>query len=260
MIFDSHTHLYWKSFDDDRDAMLARARDAGVTRMLVIGTEVESSRAALELAHAHDFIWASVGIHPCDVAPEGNNAETLATIAELARDERCVAIGETGLDYYWDRVPAAPQKESFRWHLELADALAKPVVVHCRDAHDDTHAILRAALEGGAHPGGVMHCFTMGPDELDAYTALDMYISYSGVVTYPRNDANREAARRTPEDRVLVETDCPFLPPQPWRGKRNEPAYVRNVVECIAEVRGTAVEAVARTTTANALRLFGIPE
>lgn len=258
MIFDSHTHLYWKSFDADRDEVFARARDAGVSRMLVIGTDEDTSRAALELAHTHDHVWASVGVHPCDVAVEGNSQETLRTIAELARDERCVAVGETGMDLYWDKVPPLAQKASFRWHLELAEALNKPVVVHCRDAHEDTLAILTEALGGGNHPGGVMHCFTMGAEEADAYTALGMYVSFSGVVTYPRNDANRAAAAALADDRILVETDAPFLPPQPWRGKRNEPAYVANVVERVAEVRGTTVEALAAQTTANALRLFGI--
>jgi len=257
MIFDSHTHLYWRSFDGDRQEALARARAAGVSRLLVIGTDVETSRAALDLARSDENIWASVGIHPNDLGPEGPSAETLAEIRELARDERCVAIGETGLDYYWDRVPARHQLEGFRWHLELAAALDKPVVVHSRDAHSDTQSVLTEALVGG-HPGGVMHCFTMGAEELEAYTALDMYISFSGVVTYPKNEDNRAAARLVSTERLLVETDCPFLPPQPWRGKRNEPAYVKEVVERLAELRGVRWQTLAEETATNAARLFGI--
>jgi TatD DNase family protein len=258
VIFDSHTHLYWRSFDKDRAETLARARDAGVERMMVIGTDVATSRAALELAHSDPHIWASVGIHPNDLGTEGASADDLAAIVELAGDERCVAIGETGLDYYWDRVPAAVQCEGFRWHLELSAATNKPVVVHARDAHEDTARLLTEAVDG-EHPGGVMHCFTMGAAEVTAYTALDLYISFSGVVTYPKNDDNRAAAKLVETDRLLVETDSPFLPPQPWRGKRNEPAYVAHVVERLAELRGITPDELAASTATNAARLFRLP-
>lgn len=258
MIFDSHTHLYWRSFDDDRTETLARARAAGVERLMVIGTDVDSSKAALELAHSDPNIWASVGIHPNDLDPEQTDEAALAAIVELSRDERCVAIGETGLDYYWDRVPKERQLEGFRWHLELAAAVHKPVVVHSRDAHEDTKRVLQEFL-GGDHPGGVMHCFTMGAEEAVAYTALDMYISFSGVVTYPKNEGNRQAALAVATDRLLVETDSPFLPPQPWRGKRNEPAHVAHVVERLADLRGVSKEELAETTAQNAARLFGLP-
>lgn len=259
MIFDSHTHLYWRSFDSDREETLARARAAGVERLMVIGTDVESSKAALELAYSDANIWASVGIHPNDLDPENTDEAALAAIVELSKDERCVAIGETGLDYYWDRVPAARQIEGFRWHLELSAATRKPVIVHSRDAHEDTARILTEALLPG-HAGGVMHCFTMGATEAAAYTALDMYISFSGVVTYPKNEGNREAALAVAADRLLVETDSPFLPPQPWRGKRNEPAHVAYVVERLAELRGVSKDELAETTATNAARLFSLPE
>ena len=257
MIFDSHTHLYWRSFDEDRAATLERARAAGVERLMVIGTDVESSRAALALAHSDANIWASVGIHPNDLGPEGADAETLAEIVELSADERCVAIGETGLDYYWDRVPAQVQLEGFHWHLELSAATKKPIIIHSRDAHADTARTLTEALDRD-HPGGVMHCFTMGATEVAAYTALDLYISFSGVVTYPKNDDNRAAALAVSDERLLVETDSPFLPPQPFRGKRNEPAHVALVVERLAELRGVSKQALADMTTANAMRLFGL--
>jgi len=259
VIFDSHTHLYWRSFDADRAETLARARAAGVERLMVIGTDVESSRAALALAHSDANIWASVGIHPNDLGPEGASEQDLAAIVELSGDERCVAIGETGLDYYWDRVPAAVQIEGFRWHLELSAATQKPVIVHSRDAHEDTARLLTEALDG-SHPGGVLHCFTMGATEVTAYTALDMYISFSGVVTYPKNEDNRAAARAVRDERLLVETDSPFLPPQPFRGKRNEPAHVALVVERLAELRGVSKDTLADMTAANATRLFGLKE
>lgn len=260
MIFDTHTHLYWRSFDEDRAEVLARARDAGVSRMMVIGTDVATSRAALELAQREPDVHAAVGIHPNDLGEDGPSDADLAAIAELAREETCVAVGETGLDFYWDRVPAARQEAGLRWHLELAAAVHKPVVIHSRDAHEATARVLGEDLartdRGG--PGGVMHCFTMGPDELAAYTALDLYVSFSGVVTYPKNDDNREAARRTPADRLLVETDCPFLAPQVRRGKRNEPALVAAVLDEVARVRGEEREALAARTMANGLRLFGL--
>jgi len=261
MIFDTHTHLYWRSFDEDRDEVLKRARDAGVSRFVVVGTDVETSRAALELASREEGMHASVGIHPNDLGVEGPSASDLATIAELAREELCVAVGETGLDYYWDRVPAARQIAGLRWHLELSAAVHKPVIIHSRDAHEDTARILAEGLSttSSGGPGGVMHCFTMGPEELAAYTALDMYVSFSGVVTYPKNDANREAARLVPADRLLVETDCPFLAPQVRRGKRNEPALVAAVVDVVAEVRETSSSELAATTMDNGLRFFGLP-
>jgi len=261
-IFDTHTHLYWRSFDEDRAEVLERARDAGVTRMLVIGTDVTTSRAALDLAAREPGLHAAVGIHPNDLGPEGPSDADLSTIAELAREPDCVAVGETGLDHYWDRVPPARQEAALRWHLELSAAVGKPVVIHSRDAHEDTARILTEDLarsdRGG--PGGVMHCYTMGPEELRSYTALDMHVSFSGVVTYPKNDDNREAARRVPEDRLLVETDCPFLAPQVRRGKRNEPALVAAVLDEVARVRGVSAEELAARTTANALTFFGLDD
>jgi TatD DNase family protein len=252
VITDSHAHVFWKDYDGDRNEVLERARAAGVERMIIVGTNVETSRAARALCEAERGLYPTAGIHPHDSAAA--TAEDRAAIAELARDARCVAVGETGLDYFKRFSPPEAQVELFRWHLELARSLDKPVVVHARDAHDDVVAMLREAR--GAR--GVMHCYTMGERELPAYVELGMCISFAGVITYPKNDAIRAAARAVPLELLLVETDCPFLAPQGRRGQRNEPALVRAVLEELARVRGEPFDELARATSANAARLFGL--
>ncbi len=253
MITDSHAHLYWKSFDEDRPAVLARARAAGVTRMIVVGTDVASSRAAFELCADEPELFPTAGIHPHDASASGP-AER-AAIEELCARPECVAVGETGLDWFKNFSPRAEQLESFLWQLDLARRLAKPVVIHCRDAHEDTVRCLTQ------FPGvrGVMHCYSMGPEELAPYLEAGLCISFSGVVTYPKNDANRAAAARVPRERLLIETDCPYLAPQGQRGKRNEPAFLVPVLEELARVRGESAAELARATSANAARLFALP-
>ncbi len=253
MITDSHAHVFWKDFDEDRDEVFARAREAGVERMVMVGTNLETSRQALALAASQPGVFPTAGIHPHDSAEATD--DDLAAIDELCRREDVHGVGETGLDFFKEYSPRDRQEELFAWHLRLARELDKPVVVHCRDAHERTSQLL------AEHRGvrGVMHCYTMGPEELPTYLDLGFYISFSGVVTYPKNEANRAAARRVPEDRLLVETDCPFLAPQGKRGRRNEPALVRLVLEHLAEQRGADLEALARATSANATRLFDLP-
>jgi len=253
MITDSHAHLYWKSFDGDRADVLERAREAGVDRLIIVGTDVPTSRSAFELADAELNLFPTAGIHPHDA--EGVSDQDRAEIEELCRRPECVGVGETGLDYFKEYSPRADQLESFHWHLDLARRLDKPVVIHCRDAHADTARIL------GEFPGvrGVMHCYTFGPDELPPYLDAGLMISFSGVVTYPKNEENRAAAALVPEDRLLVETDCPYLAPQSKRGKRNEPAFVRETLAKVAEIRGAGLDELARATSANATRLFGLP-
>ena len=253
MITDSHAHLFWKNYDEDRETVLERARSSGVERMVIVGTDVPSSQSAFELCAGEPDLFPTAGIHPHDA--EGVSASDRATIEDLCRRPECVAVGETGLDYFKEYSPRADQLENFYWHLELARKLDKPIVVHCRDAWEDTARVLRE-FEGVR---GVMHCYTYGPEELPAFLDVDFYISFSGVVTYPKNEANREAAKLVPADRLLVETDCPFLSPQPKRGKRNEPSYVRHVVEILSNVRGESFDQVAEQTSANAARLFGLP-
>ena len=253
MITDSHCHLYWKNFDDDRDEVIARARAAGVKRMIVVGCDVESSQMAFELAASELDLYPTAGIHPHDAC--GATEDARATIEALCARPECVAVGETGLDFFRDHSSRSDQIESFHWQLDLARRLELPVIVHSRDAHEETARILSAYGE----VRGVMHCYTMGSEELTPYLAAGMYISFSGVVTYPKNDANRLAAAAVPLDRILIETDCPYLAPQPMRGKRNEPAFVTEVLRTIAEVRKMSAEELAEATHANTRRLFALP-
>lgn len=253
MITDSHAHVWWDSFDADREDVFRRALESGVDRMVMVGTDVPSSRRCFELAEGRPGIFPTAGIHPHDAKDADEAAR--ATIVELCARGDCVAVGETGLDYFKEYSPREAQRESFAWHLDLARTLDLPVIVHCRDAHEDTASLL------ADHPGvrGVMHCYTYGEEELGPYLDLGFYISFSGVVTFPKNASNRAAARAVPSDRLLVETDCPFLAPQGHRGKRNEPALVRRVLECVADERGEDFDALARATSENAARLFGLP-
>ena len=253
VITDSHAHLYWKSFDQDRAEVLARARAAGVERMVIVGTDLPTSRAAFELCAGELGLFPTAGIHPHDA--EGVDEETRARIEELCRRPECVGVGETGLDFFKEYSPRADQIENFTWHLDLARRLDKPVVIHCRDAVDETARIVREFT--GLR--GVMHCYTYGPDELEPFLEAGLHISFSGVVTYPKNERNRVAARVVPEERLLVETDCPYLAPQGMRGKRNEPGYVATVLACVADQRGVEVGALATATSTNAARLFALP-
>ena len=257
-VVDSHCHIWWERFDHDRDAVIERARAAGVERMIVVGTTPATSRAALDLATRHEGVFGTAGLHPHDAGDDGDDVR--AELRELCSRDDCVAVGETGLDWfraeYLERAPREKQLAAFRWHLELARELDKPVVIHSRDAHEDT-ARLVAEVPGVR---GVMHCFAMGPDELAPYVDAGLHISFSGIVTYRANEENREAARQCPEDRLLVETDAPFLAPVPHRGKRNEPAFCADTLRLVAELRGVTVEHLAAVTSRNAERLFGLPE
>ncbi|TAJ24341.1 MAG: TatD family deoxyribonuclease [Planctomycetota bacterium] len=253
MLTDTHAHVFWDSFDADREAMLARAREAGVTRMIVVGTEVRSSEAAFELCRGRAGLHPTAGIHPHDAT--ASDAVARARVRELCARAECVGVGETGLDYFKEFSPREAQRASFAWHVALARELDKPLVVHCRDAHADTLQLLR---EHGARRG-VMHCYSLGAEELPGYLELGFHISFSGVLTYPKTERLKAAARAVPEDRLLVETDCPYLAPQDRRGKRNEPAFVRSVVHELARLRGGTFEAIAAATTRNASALFGLP-
>ncbi|MEW8958567.1 D-aminoacyl-tRNA deacylase [Moorella humiferrea] len=253
-LIDSHAHLNDPAFAGDLNAVLGRLKEAGVAAVINVGYDVPSSRRAVEQAHTWPFIYAAVAVHPHDAATFDSEAE--AVIGGLARDARVVAVGETGLDYYRNLSPRQRQQEVFRWHLDLARTLRLPVIVHDRDAHGDTLRILKKAAPFPA--GGVLHCFS-GSWEM-ARECLDMgfYISLAGPVTFKNAARLREIAGRVPMDRLLVETDCPYLTPEPHRGKRNEPAYVKLVVEAVAVARGLPFEAVAEATAANARRLFGL--
>ena len=253
-LFDTHAHLHFPEFAADLGAVLERARAAGVRRTLTIGTDVETSRAALGLAGREPDVWASVGIHPHDAGQA--DAAALAGIEALAADPRVVAIGETGLDFFRNLSPREAQERVFRSQLAMARRARKPAIVHCRDAHEATLAIL--AEERGREPGGVMHCFS--GDVAIARRCLDLglLISLAGPVTYPKARALPDVARYVPGDRLVLETDCPYLPPQPHRGKRNEPAHVAITAARVAELRGEPIETLAARTSENAAKLFGL--
>ena len=253
-LFDTHAHLHFPEFADDLEAVLARARASGVRRMLTIGTDVPSSHAAVALAGREPDIWAAVGIHPHDAA--GADASALAELERLAGDPRAVAIGETGLDFFRNLSPRETQERAFGAQLELARRARKPVIVHCRDAHEETLAILAEAGAGAIQ--GIMHCFS--GDVAIARRCLDLglLISLAGPVTYPNARALPEVARFVPGDRLVIETDCPFLPPQPFRGKRNEPAHMAITAARVAELRGEPLAALAARLSDNARALFGL--
>jgi len=253
---DSHAHVDGPEFDADRDAVLARARAAGVRRIVVIGAvgDPTSADRAVALAERDPDIWATVATHPHDVAQM--TPDWWAIHERLARHPRVVAIGETGLDYYYDHSPRDAQQAAFRRFVAVAREVGKPVVCHIRDAHDDARAIL--AETGAAELGGVIHCFTGTPDDAAAYVALGFHVSFSGIATYKTAQPIRDAVRRVPLDRILIETDCPYLAPVPMRGRRNEPAYVVHTAQVVAESAGVSLAELARATVANTCAVFRI--
>ncbi|HET8542313.1 MAG TPA: TatD family hydrolase [Anaeromyxobacter sp.] len=256
-LIDSHAHLDFEDYAKDLDGVISRARAAGLERIVCIGLwrGPGSFGDALELAAREPGLFAAtVGVHPheCARVPE----EDWAVHDALARDPRVVAVGETGLDFHYDHSPRPVQEASFRRSLGTARAAGKPVVVHVREADGTCARVLRE--EGVPPAGGVIHCFTGDVASARAYLDLGLYVSVAGVVTFKAAEAIREAVRIVPRDRLLVETDCPFLAPIPYRGKRNEPAYVVETARKVAEVWGTTLDEVARVTTANARRLFRI--
>jgi len=251
-LVDTHAHLHFPEFAGDLEAVLERARAAGVRCMVTIGTDVESSRAAVALAGREPDVWAAVGIHPhaASLADEAR----LAEIERLAAAPRVVAIGETGLDFFRLLSPRDAQERAFRAQLALARRLRKPVLVHCRDAHEETLAILAEVPVGEA--GGIMHCFSGDAGEARRCLDLGLLISLAGPVTYPKARALPEVAKVVPADRLVVETDCPFLPPQPYRGKRNEPAYLAVTAARVAELRAEPLEELASRMSENARTLL----
>jgi TatD DNase family protein len=254
---DTHCHLDWNSFDADREAVIDRAVQAGVTRMITIGVDGPSSRRAIEIADRYEVVYAAVGVHPNDCA-EFDKA-MLADIRSLAQHPKVVAIGEIGLDYYWHKVDHDVQARAFRAQLELAAELSKPVIIHSRDAATDVMATLEefAKLTDCT---GTLHSYFDDLDIAQRAFAIGLYIGVTGPITFKKAERERETIMQVPLDRILIETDAPFLTPVPHRGERNEPAFVKHTAEMIARVRGQSIETVARQTTHNAEKLFGWQE
>lgn len=253
-LVDSHCHLDSEQFDADRKDAIERARAAGIERILAIGTGngPPDLEAGIRLAGQHPFIYATVGVHPHDAAK--TNSETLDRLAELARHPKVLAIGEIGLDYHYDFSPRDVQRSVFSAQLALAARAQKPIVIHTREAWDDTLGILR---EHGLPFGGIMHCFTGGPGDAERALELGFHLSFGGILTFPKADDVRKSAALAPENRLLVETDSPYLAPVPHRGKRNEPAFMVETVHRLAEVRDWSPEHTAEVTTRNFARLCG---
>lgn len=256
-LIDTHAHLDEESFDVDREEVLDRAREAGIERILTIGTTLSTSLRAIELAARYDAIYAVVGIQPNYVSEA--HPDDWERITELASRPRVVGIGETGLDRYWKHAPFDLQVEYFRRHLELSRTTGLPFVVHCREAEQETVAELRLAAEKGALKG-LMHSFTGSLETAQACLELGMFISFAGMVTFKANQALRDVAKEIPADRILVETDSPYLAPREFRGKRNEPAWVKHTAYVLAETRGVSLEEFSEQVSANARRLFQLPD
>jgi TatD DNase family protein len=253
VLIDSHCHLDFDSLANDLDGVLARARSAGVTGMVTISTRVRQFARLAAIAEPHDNVWCSVGTHPEHAGDEPD--VTTEELVHLAAHPKCVAIGEAGLDYHYDGPPHDQQAESFRRHIAAARETDLPLVIHARDADDDVADILEAETARGAFPF-VLHCFSSGPELARRGLALGGYVSFSGILTFKNAEPIREIAAFTPADRLLVETDAPYLAPVPHRGKPNEPAFVRYTAERLAEIRGVSFEEVARQTTTNFAELF----
>jgi TatD DNase family protein len=252
-LIDSHCHLDFPDFADDLDAVVARARAAGVERMITIGTQIAKAAQVAEIAERYDDVFFTVGTHPHEAAGEG--AEDFAAIRQFARRPKCVGVGEAGLDYHYDRAPRDVARRVFRGQIALARELGLPLVIHARDADDDIAAILTEEMGQGRF-SALMHCFTSSRGLAETALALGLSISFSGVVTFKKSDGLRAIARDIPLDRILVETDAPYLAPAPHRGRRNEPSFIAATASAVAAARGIAPAEFAAATRANTLRIF----
>ncbi|MFP5183098.1 TatD family hydrolase [Bacillus altitudinis] len=254
MLFDTHAHLNAEQYNEDLDQVIERAKSEKVEKIVVVGFDRPTITRAMELIEAYDFMYAAIGWHPVDAIDMTD--EDLAWIKELSQHEKVVAIGEMGLDYYWDKSPKDVQKEVFRRQIALAKEVNLPIIIHNRDATEDVVTILKE--EGAAEVGGIMHCFTGSLEIAKACMEMNFYISFGGPVTFKNAKKPKEVVKDIPSDRLLIETDCPYLTPAPFRGKRNEPSYVKYIAEQIAELREISFEELAALTTENAKKVFRI--
>jgi TatD DNase family protein len=259
MIIDTHAHIDVADYDEDREAVIERARENGVQYMVNIGCDVESSYRSMELAEQHDFIYATAGIHPHDV--KSINGDTYSHLRQLLLHPKVIALGEIGLDYFKNYSPQDEQRTHFRQQIQLAREMNKPIIIHSRDAKEDIIAILSDFFpKDPTAQSGIFHCFSGDQELADQALEMGFYISFSGSVTFKKAEDLREVAKTIPADRLFAETDCPYLTPVPHRGKRNEPAYVNFTAEKLAELRGLKIEDVQRTMSLNFFNLFGIGE
>ncbi|MEH7300966.1 TatD family hydrolase [Neobacillus drentensis] len=254
MLFDTHVHLNADQYNEDLEEVIARAQEAGVTNMVVVGFDRPTITRAMELVEQYEFLYACVGWHPVDAIDMTD--EDLLWIEELASHRKVVAIGEMGLDYHWDKSPKDIQKEVFRKQIRLAKKVKLPIVIHNREATADIVDILKE--EGAEEVGGIMHCFSGSAEVAKECVKMNFYISLGGPVTFKNAKKPKEVAAEIPLDKLLIETDCPYLAPHPYRGKRNEPGYVKLVAEEIAEIKELTFEEVADATTRNAKKVFAI--
>jgi TatD DNase family protein len=252
-LVDSHCHLDFDAFDEDRDEMLGRARAAGIGRMVTICTRVRKFDQVHALAMAHEDIYCSVGTHPHNADEE--RGITADEIEALTKQEKVVAVGEAGLDYFYDNAPRDAQAEGLRIHIEVARRTGLPLVIHSRDADEDMASILEEEMQKGAFPA-LLHCFSSGRELALKGVELGLYVSFSGILTFRRSEELREIARELPTDRLLVETDAPYLAPIPHRGKRNEPGFTVHTAQVLAETLGMSYPDIAKITTDNFFRLF----
>jgi TatD DNase family protein len=255
-LVDTHCHLTDPKFADDQDAVIARALEAGLTHVVAVGGggPVEASEQALALARKHSFLRSTAGMHPHD-AKDFDEA-TEARVAALLEHKECVAVGESGLDYYYNLSPVDVQRDALARHIALARRFDKPIVLHCRDAAADLKDVLTSEAPGGIR--GVVHCFTGTWEDARWYIDFGLVVSFSGILTFPKSEEMRETASRLPLDRLMVETDSPYLAPAPHRGRRNEPAFVARVAERLADVQHTTLERVLEATGRNAAELFDL--
>jgi len=250
-MIDSHAHIWFEHFDEDRDLVLERARNSGVRHMIIVGIDLASSKAAAELTQLHDDLHPTAGFHPDGV--EQKNEDDWKELERLLAGGQFVAVGETGLDHYWNKSSHESQEAGFLRHLALGKQHDLPVIIHCRDAMEP----MLQLLESRAEPvRGVMHCFSGDIEDMNRCLDLGLDISFAGPLSYPRARELRAACAAAPSDRIHVETDCPFLPPQPHRGKRNEPAMMVSLLKTMAKVRNSSLDECDRLTEENSMRLF----
>ncbi|NLO76135.1 MAG: TatD family hydrolase [Clostridia bacterium] len=256
MYFDTHTHLDDRRFLSDQEEVIKRAQEAGVELIVNVGENVKSARRTVELTQKYDFIYGAVGLHPHEA--KDFSVDVLEQLRDLTREPKIVAVGEIGLDYYYDHSPRNIQQQAFRQLIRLAKEVRLPIIIHDRDAHENTLRIIKE--EKADEVGGVFHCYSGSVPLAREIIKMGFYLALGGALTFQNARKTVELARAIPLEYLLIETDCPYLTPVPYRGKRNEPAYVVKVAEAIAEIKGLSVEEVAQTTTNNGKKLFGISE